>query len=79
MGKKKVALQVVFDANDQLFVNLVLAGKADYLVTGDKDLLALDGHLPCQVVTPADFRGSLGLLPGTSMISKVKGKTEISL
>lgn len=53
------------DADDQFFVNLVLAGNADYLVTGDKDLLALKGQLPCAVVTPADFRGSLGRLPGT--------------
>lgn len=44
------------DADDQFFVNLVLAAKVDYLVTGDKDLLALDGHLPCAVVTPAVFR-----------------------
>ena len=47
------------DADDRLFVDLVLAGKADFLVTGDKDLLALDGHLPCAVVTPAVFRERL--------------------
>ncbi len=47
------------DADDQLFVDLVLAGKADFLVTGDKDLLALDEQLPCAVVTPAVFRERL--------------------
>lgn len=47
------------DADDQLFVDLVLAGKADFLVTGDKDLLALEGQLPCAVVTPTVFRGRL--------------------
>lgn len=41
------------DLSDQLFVDLALAGNADFLVTGDKDLLALDGQLPCAVVTPA--------------------------
>jgi len=44
------------DPRDQIFVDLALVGNADYLVTGDQDLLALDGQLPCAVVTPAAFR-----------------------
>ncbi len=44
------------DPHDQMFVDLALAGHADYLVTGDKDLLALSGLLFCHVITPAVFR-----------------------
>lgn len=44
------------DAHDQLFVDLASVSKADWLVTGDKDLLALAGQLPCAVITPASLR-----------------------
>ena len=44
------------DQHDQLFVDLAVAGTADWLVTGDKDLLVLDGQLPRAVVTPASLR-----------------------
>jgi putative PIN family toxin of toxin-antitoxin system len=41
------------DAKDNMVLATLLAGKADYLVTGDIDLLALaDAHPIC---TPADF------------------------
>jgi putative PIN family toxin of toxin-antitoxin system len=51
------------DPHDQMFVDLALAGHADYLVTGDKDLLALSGLLSCQVITPAVFREMMGEIP----------------
>lgn len=45
------------DANDQLVLGTLLAAQAgegaNYLVTGDKDLLALADHYP--IVTPAAF------------------------
>ena len=41
------------DEADQLVLATWRAGRADYLVTGDKDLLALAGRYP--VVTPAEF------------------------
>ena len=44
------------DSHDQMFIDLMLAGKADCLVTGDKDLLVLDGQLPGAVLTPVAFR-----------------------
>ena len=47
------------DPHGQIFVDLAVAGAADCLVTGDRDLLALDGLLPCAVVTPAAFRDIL--------------------
>lgn len=44
------------DPHDQPFVDLAMAGHADYLVTGDLDLLELAGRLSCPVVTPAAFQ-----------------------
>lgn len=41
------------DPNDQPVLATLLAGPADYLVTGDKDLLALANLYP--VLTPAQF------------------------
>lgn len=39
------------DAFDLPFMHLAVAGKARVLVSGDKDLLALDGRLVCPIVT----------------------------
>jgi putative PIN family toxin of toxin-antitoxin system len=41
------------DVKDVPVLGTLLAAKADYLVTGDKDLLALAERYP--IVTPADF------------------------
>jgi len=41
------------DPADQPILLTLLAAKADYLVTGDKDLLALANQYP--IVTPAEF------------------------
>jgi putative PIN family toxin of toxin-antitoxin system len=41
------------DDYDQLVLGTLRAAKADYLITGDKDLLALNGKYP--IVTPAAF------------------------
>ncbi len=41
------------DAKDQPVLDTLLAALADYLITGDKDLLALADHYP--IVTPAQF------------------------
>ena len=39
------------DPLDLPFLQLAVVGKADYLVTGDKDLLSLAGGFPCAIVT----------------------------
>lgn len=44
------------DADDAKFLALARAGKADYLVTGDADLLAVSGFKTCPIVTPERFR-----------------------
>jgi len=41
------------DKNDQLVLGTLRAAEADYLITGDKDLLALGDRYP--IVTPAVF------------------------
>jgi len=41
------------DTADQLVLGTLRAGNADYLITGDKDLLVLAGRYP--IVTPAMF------------------------
>lgn len=41
------------DQADQPVLLTLLAAKADYLITGDKDLLALNARYP--IITPRDF------------------------
>lgn len=43
------------DAADQKFVDLALAGRADILVTGDKDLLALGKAVPFSIEKPEPY------------------------
>lgn len=47
------------DAADQLVLGTWRAARAEYLVTGDKDLLALADRYP--IVTPADFWSRHGI------------------
>jgi uncharacterized protein len=39
------------DPFDLAFLQLAAVGKADFLVTGDQDLLLIKGKLPCPIVT----------------------------
>ena len=43
------------DPFDQAFLQLAVAGKADYLVSGDKDLLSLADQFICPIVTAEQF------------------------
>ncbi len=43
------------DPFDLQFLQLAVVGKADYLLTGDRDLLALAGEFSCPIVTAAQF------------------------
>ena len=47
------------DPFDVPFLQLAVVGKADYLVTGDKDLLSLNGRIRCPVVTAEALLTSL--------------------
>ena len=44
------------DSLDRPFLELAIAGRADALVTGDRDLLALAGRFAVAIVTPAEFK-----------------------
>jgi uncharacterized protein len=48
------------DPYDQPFLDLAIFGQADYLVTGDQDLLILVGSCKFSIVTAAEF---LTILP----------------
>ena len=47
------------DANDQMFIELAAVGKADLLVTGDRDLLVLAPAFRRRIVTAEAFLASL--------------------
>ena len=51
------------DANDQMFLELAAAGKADFLVTGDMDLLLLASDSGQRIVTAQAFLEGLGGAP----------------
>lgn len=44
------------DANDQAFLDLAQSGKADFLITGDGDLLALAGRTKFMIAPPEAYR-----------------------
>jgi putative PIN family toxin of toxin-antitoxin system len=44
------------DENDQPLLDLAQSGRADLLVTGDKDLLSLSGQAKFLIETPAAYR-----------------------
>lgn len=43
------------DPFDPPFLQLAIAGKADYLVSGDQDVLSLAGQFKCRIVTAEQF------------------------
>ena len=50
------SLPLCRDQNDQMFIRLAGAGRADILVSGDKDLLDLRGMTPFAIETLAEYR-----------------------
>ncbi len=49
--KVKSKIDICRDPKDNFLLNLAVDGKADYLVTGDKDLLVLDKIKKTQIIT----------------------------
>ena len=43
------------DPKDNFLLDLIHFSRADFLVTGDKDLLGLNPFLTAQIITPRDF------------------------
>jgi uncharacterized protein len=58
-------LPVCRDARDQIFLDLAQSAKADYLITGDQDLLVLANtpHLPFRILKPVEFLTQHPLTP----------------
>jgi putative PIN family toxin of toxin-antitoxin system len=50
-------VNVCRDGKDNFLLEVVLEGEADYLVTGDEDLLVLDQFHNTKIVKPKDFEG----------------------
>jgi putative PIN family toxin of toxin-antitoxin system len=48
-------LRVVRDPTDNRILECALAAQAEYLVTGDRDLLALGSYEAIAIVTPGEF------------------------
>jgi putative PIN family toxin of toxin-antitoxin system len=49
------------DPKDEMFIGAALASNADYLITGDKDLLDLQRLSSTQILSPADFARLFGI------------------
>lgn len=49
------------DKFDLPFLQLAVVGKADYLVTGDQDLLILAGQFVCPIITADQFLKTINL------------------
>jgi uncharacterized protein len=47
------------DPFDLPFLQLAVVGKADYLVSGDQDLLSLAGQFVCPIITADQFMKTL--------------------
>lgn len=50
-----IVAAVCRDADDDKFIAAAIAGKADYIVSGDAHLLDVSGYAGVQVVTPRQF------------------------
>lgn len=48
-------IQVCRDPKDDKILELAVSGKADYIVTGDDDLLVLNPFQGVSIITPTDF------------------------
>ena len=48
-------VDVCRDPDDNILLSLALDGKADYIVSGDNDLLVLNPFREIPIITPAEF------------------------
>jgi putative PIN family toxin of toxin-antitoxin system len=49
------SIQVCRDSRDDMFLELAISGGADFVITGDRDLLALDPFRGVRILTPDAF------------------------
>lgn len=43
------------DPDDDQIIGTAIAGQAEYIITGDKDLLVLQKYMEIQIISPGDF------------------------
>jgi uncharacterized protein len=48
-------IDVCRDSKDNMILELAVAGKADFIITGDKDLKVLNPFRKIQILSPAEF------------------------
>ncbi|OGG31230.1 putative toxin-antitoxin system toxin component, PIN family [Candidatus Gottesmanbacteria bacterium RIFCSPLOWO2_02_FULL_38_8] len=51
----RIKINVCRDPKDDIFLELCLAGNANYLITGDKDLLDLKSYRSTLILSPKEF------------------------
>lgn len=49
------------DAKDQPFLDLAVSGQAGVLVSGDRDLLVLEGKVDFRIISPEGYRAEIGV------------------
>lgn len=54
--KDSTLIKLCRDPKDDMFINCALAGNADYIVSGDNDLLSLEIVLNKRIVSPSKFK-----------------------
>lgn len=51
----KRKIDIVRDKKDNVFLELAVEGKADFIITGDKDLLVLKAYRSIRILSPKEF------------------------
>ncbi len=51
----KLDKEICGDKEDQKFLELAISGKADYIVSGDNDLLEIKEFKKIKIISPAEF------------------------
>ena len=51
----KTKIKVCRDPKDNMFLELAVTGKASCIITGDKDLVALNPFRGIKIISPGDF------------------------
>ena len=47
--------QVCRDAKDDMYLDVAINGQADFILTGDRDLLVLSPFMGVEILAPTDF------------------------
>ncbi len=53
--RRLTSIEICRDPDDNKFLEIAIDGKADHIISGDKDLLALNPFQGIPIIKPADF------------------------